>query len=79
MSSVKALNEPVDDSGSEGEISETEYSPSESESNSGIWSHCIVMNFKTFVLIIARYHYFNNNIVIVMLCFTQQWIITIFL
>jgi hypothetical protein len=27
------------------------------------------MNFKTFVLIIARYYYFSNNIVIVMLYF----------
>ena len=31
---VEALNEPVDDSGSEGDVSETEYSPSESDSNS---------------------------------------------
>jgi len=33
---VEALNEPVDDSGSEGDVSETEYSPSESDSDSGM-------------------------------------------
>jgi hypothetical protein len=33
---VKALNQPADDSGSEGDVSETEYSPSESDSNSGM-------------------------------------------
>jgi hypothetical protein len=33
---VEALNEPVDDSGSEGDVSETEYSPSESDSHSGM-------------------------------------------
>jgi hypothetical protein len=33
---VEVLNEPVDDSGSEGCISEMEYSPSESDSDSGI-------------------------------------------
>jgi hypothetical protein len=33
---VETLNEPVDDSGSEGEVSETEYSPSESDSDSGM-------------------------------------------
>ena len=30
---VEALNEPVDSSGSEGDVSEAEYSPSESDSN----------------------------------------------
>jgi len=29
---VEALNEPVDDSGSEGDVSKTEYNPSESDS-----------------------------------------------
>jgi hypothetical protein len=29
---VKAVNEPVDDSGSEGDVSEMEYSPPESDS-----------------------------------------------
>ena len=33
---VEALNEPVDNSGSEGDVSETEYSPSKSDSNSGM-------------------------------------------
>jgi hypothetical protein len=33
---VEALNEPVDDSGSEGDVSETEYSPSESDPDSGM-------------------------------------------
>lgn len=36
VSIVDALNEPVDDSGSEGDVSETEYSPSESDSDSGM-------------------------------------------
>ena len=36
VSIVDALNEPVDDSGSEGYVSETEYSPSESDSDSGM-------------------------------------------
>ena len=31
---VKVLNEPVDDSGSEGGVLETEYSPSESDPDS---------------------------------------------
>jgi hypothetical protein len=31
------LNEPADDSGSE-DVSETEYSPSKSDSDSGMWS-----------------------------------------
>jgi hypothetical protein len=33
---VEALNEPVDDSGLEGDVSEMEYSLSESDSNSGM-------------------------------------------
>lgn len=33
---VKVLNEPVDDSSSEGGVSETEYSPSESDPDSGM-------------------------------------------
>jgi len=33
---VEALNEPVGSSGSEGDVSEMEYSPSESDSNSGM-------------------------------------------
>ena len=33
---VESLNEPVDNSGSQGDVSETEYSPSESDSNSGM-------------------------------------------
>ena len=33
---VEALNEPVDDSGSEGDVSETKYSSSESDSDSGM-------------------------------------------
>jgi len=33
---VEALNETVDDSGSEGDISEMEYSPSDSDSSSGM-------------------------------------------
>jgi hypothetical protein len=33
---VEALNEPVDDSGSEGDVSEMEYSPSESDCDSGM-------------------------------------------
>jgi len=33
---VEALNEPVDDSGSEGGVSEMEYSPSDSDSSSGM-------------------------------------------
>jgi hypothetical protein len=33
---VEALHEPADDSGSEGDVSETEYSPSESDSDSGM-------------------------------------------
>ena len=37
------------------------------------------MNFKTFVLIIAISRYFSNNNVTVMLYFTDQLIITIFL
>jgi hypothetical protein len=42
-------------------------------------SHFIGMNFKTMVLIIARFHYFSNNIVSRMLYFTEQLIITMFL
>jgi hypothetical protein len=33
---VEALNEPVDDSGSEGDVSETEYSLPESDTDSGM-------------------------------------------
>jgi hypothetical protein len=33
---VEALNEPMGSSGSEGEVSEMEYSPSESDSDSGM-------------------------------------------
>ena len=36
MHIVEALNEPVDDSGSGGDVSEMEYSPSESDSDSGM-------------------------------------------
>ena len=62
-----------------GDVSETEYSPSESDSNSGMWSHCIGMNFKTFILIVSRSHYLSNNIVTGMLYCTEQLIITIFI
>ena len=79
MHIVEALNEPVDNSGSEGDVSETEYSPFESDSNSGMWSHCIRVNFKTFVLIIAISRYFSNNNVTVVLYFTERLIITVFL
>jgi hypothetical protein len=41
---IQALNEPVVDSGSEGDVSGTEYSPSESDSDSGMRSHCIGMD-----------------------------------
>jgi len=34
--SVESLNEPVDNSGSEGDVSKREYSPSESDSDSGM-------------------------------------------
>jgi hypothetical protein len=37
------------------------------------------MNFKTFMLITARSHYFSNNIVTGMLYITEQLIMTIFL
>jgi hypothetical protein len=47
---VEVLNEPVDDSGSEGDVSETDYSPSDS----GMSTHCIGMNFKTVILIVPR-------------------------
>ena len=76
MHIAEALNESVGDSGSEGDISEMEYSPSESDSDPGISSHCIGMKFKIFVLIIARFHYFSKNIVTGMLYFTEQLIIT---
>jgi len=76
---VEALDEPVDDSDSEGDVSETEYSPSESDSDSGMRSHYIGMNFKMFILIIARPHYFSNNSVTGMLYFAEQLIITIFI
>jgi len=49
---VEALNEPVDDSGSERDVSETDYSPSDS----GMSTHCIGMNFNTFILVVARSH-----------------------
>ena len=41
---VEALNEPGDDSGSEGDVSEAEYSLSESDSDLGMWSRCIGMD-----------------------------------
>ena len=44
VSIVEALNEPVDGSGSEGNVSETEYSLSESDSDSGVSSRCIGMD-----------------------------------
>jgi GH35 family endo-1,4-beta-xylanase len=49
---VDALNELVDDSGSEGDVSETDCRPSDS----GMLTHCIGMNFQTFILIVARSH-----------------------
>jgi hypothetical protein len=69
---VEALNEPVDDSGSKGDVSETEYSPSESDSDSGMSSR-IGMD-----LIVARSNYFSSNILPAMLYCTEQLIITIF-
>ena len=45
---------------------------------SGMWSHGTGMNFKVFIQIIARSHYFSNNNVTGMLHFTEQLIITIF-
>jgi hypothetical protein len=68
----------VDDSGSEGDVSETECSPFDSDSDAGIRSHCTGMNFKTVILIIARFHYFSSNNVTGMLYFAEQLIITIF-
>ena len=38
VDTIEDLNEPVHYAGSEQEVSKTEYSPSETESNSGIWS-----------------------------------------
>ena len=72
---VEAPNEPMDNSGS-GDVSETEYCPSKSDFDSGMWSHCSGMNFKTFILIIARSHYFSNNIVTWTLYCIEQLIIT---
>jgi hypothetical protein len=43
-----------------------------------MWSHCIGMNFKIFILTITRSHYFGNNNVTGMLYFIEQLIITIF-
>jgi len=37
------------------------------------------MNFKTFILIVARSHYLSSNIVIGMLYYTEQLIITMFI
>jgi hypothetical protein len=62
----------------EGDVSEMEYSLSESDSNSGMWSHYIGMDFKTFILIVARSNYFRSNFLTGMLYCTQKLIITIF-
>jgi hypothetical protein len=43
-----------------------------------MWSHYIGMDFKTFILIVARSKYFSNNILTGMLYCTEQLIITIF-
>jgi hypothetical protein len=49
---VDALNELVDDSRSEGDVSEMDCRPSDS----GMLTHCTGMNFQAFILIAARSH-----------------------